>query len=333
MKNKFIKIIFALICIICFCMPNQNTYDKNADSLSKVILITIDGTRWQDLFDEDDGAGGFDTPSSRQLLPNIYNHFVDNGMAIGKLSFALVGGKAHVSMPGYLEIIRGYPTEDCFDNECPPNFQPTIFDQFPNDSAVFSGWDTIANIFDHSHSIVNIGRNVRSKQWLDLKLANNNSYVDEFDDEHYRSDRNTKEAVLDYARLSQPTLIWVSLGDTDEYAHQNNKLMYLNSLSSIDEFIGKLIKLSDPNTVYIICPDHGRSADFQNHHWDPPSRRVWIMIYGPGIPKAGFVSYPRDVYLGDVYWTIMDIAKGKKSIKSLLDFKSENARKELRPDN
>ncbi len=98
-------------------------------------------------------------------------------------------------------------------------------------------------------------------------------------------------------------------------------MFYWSYLSAADAFIKDAMKLTDPNTVYVVCPDHGRSDDFMNHHWDPASRRVWIMIAGPGIPNRGFVKYESDVYLSNIMPTILDIAKGIKSPNSLLRIK------------
>lgn len=297
--------------------------DNNLNNFSnptKIILITIDGVRWMDLFDAREPVGNFN-PSSREIAPNIYKHFVDNGMAIGKLSDAFVGGPAHISQPGYLEILRGRPTFDCFNNYCPQNIKPTIINEFPNDSAVFSGWETIAKIFDNSLAVVNINKDIRSDSWRKLNLPDNQNYPDDFGDEEYRADKYTQEAALDYLRIYQPTFTYLSFGDTDEWAHQNNMLFYLASINSVDEFIGEIFKIVDRNTIFIITTDHGRSSDFANHHWDEASRRVWIMIGGYGIPALGFVKYNRPVYLADIFPTIIEITKHKHSEKSLLNLK------------
>lgn len=316
---KFIRFIFLLFIVACA----KDTVDFKLNA-PKIILISIDGVRWHEMFDAYLPVDPImPAGSSRLLIPNIYEHFVDNGIAVGKASPAYVGGPAHVSQPGYLEIMRGYPSLDCLDNYCPQNIKPTLINQFSNDAAVFAGWDTISKVFDNSLAVVNIGRKIRSQQWKDLGLLDNTDYPDEFDDEEYRADQYTVDAAVRYLKaVEQPSFMWLSLGDPDEWAHANNQLFYWASLNWADQVIGELVKHADPNTVFIICPDHGRSdPDWQNHHWEPASGKVWIMIAGPGITKAGFVSYDQSVYLSDIYPTIMEIVKGEKSDKSLLNYK------------
>ncbi len=147
-KRKMIK--FALLLLLVLIA--SDTKEIYTITTPKIVLITIDGVRWQDIFDAHDGIGSF-KPESKNLVPNIYKNFVDGGMAIGKNSQALVGGPAHVSLPGYLEIMRGYPSLDCTDNYCGQNTKPTLIDEFAGDAAVFSGWEPISRVFDNSLAV------------------------------------------------------------------------------------------------------------------------------------------------------------------------------------
>lgn len=329
------KYIFVLFLLIIINATDTNLKSSNINYTSvqcflnakkhyinppKIILITIDGVRQEDIFDKHVGVGSY-RPTSRELVPNIYERFVDNGIAIGNHSPAFVGGPSHISMPGYLEIMGGYPSLDCFSNYCQRNNKPTLIDEFPNNSAIFAGWDTISKVFNNNLAIVNIGKKIRNKQWNVLNLPENNDLSDDFEDEEYRADKYTEEAVLLYlAKYKQPNFMWISLGDTDEFAHMNNMLFYWISLNSADEFIGKILKLAEPNTVFIICPDHGRAKNFRDHGLDSESGKVWIMIGGSNIPKIGFVKYNHDVYLSNIYPTIMEITKNIKSDKSLFNY-------------
>jgi hypothetical protein len=68
---------------------NNSEVTQNTNSGS-VILITVDGIRWQEIFDGVDRAATQSAPGrrfaplpSRLLLPNIYREFVDNGTVLG----------------------------------------------------------------------------------------------------------------------------------------------------------------------------------------------------------------------------------------------------------
>lgn len=315
------KSLIYIISALCFLLTSDNHIQKIQSSLyPKIVLITIDGVRHEDMFDKHEGIGNY-RPSSRELAPNMYRMFVDNGIAIGKASPAKTENIVHVSQPGYLEIISGYPHKNCLNNLCGTNTRPTLINDFAHEATVISGWDTIAKTFDNSLAVANIGRNIRSKEWRALKLADNTTFPDEFDQEEYRGDKYTQEAILNYInKVKQPRFMWLSLGNCDEWAHAGSKLQYWISLNEADEFIGKIASLVEPNTVFIITTDHGRSLDFNNHGWTMESGRVWIMIGGAGIPHDGFVKYDHDVYLSNIKPTILDIAKGMHSERSLLNY-------------
>ena len=308
-------ILLGALCMIFCCSDTRFFIHPKSP---KIVLITIDGTRWQDIYD---GPTPLDYPrqyTSQQLVPNLYKHFVSGGMAIGKESQALIKGPAHISMPSYLEIMRGYPSLDCLNNYCRTNNKPTLVNSFPHQSAVFAGWDTIAKVFDTQLAVTNIGKNIRSDSWSRLGLPEHPVEQDDFESNEYRPDLYTELSAIEYLKQEQPQFLWISLGDTDEWAHQGNVLMYWASLHMTDLFIGKLVEILDSNTVFIICPDHGRSDNFRDHGWDAASGRVWIMMRGPGIPNSGFVKYNRDVYLADIMSTVLELTSGTHSARSLL---------------
>jgi len=300
-----IRILFLFILSCIFVIQDTNLGIATNKS-PKIILITLDGVRWQDIFDKHEGVGNF-RPSSKELIPNIYNHFIDNGIAFGEKSKVLIGGPAHVSLPGYLEIIRGYPSLDCLDNYCDHNYAPTIINDFAYHSAVFASWQTIYKTFDNSIAVVNIGKHVRNFPWYSLGLKDNKIILDDFNNDEYRPDVYTELAVLSYLDINQPKFMWISLGDTDEWAHQGNILLYWTSLNAIDNFIAKLMNYTDPNTIFILTTDHGRSKDFRNHFWEPESRRVWLLIGGKNVPALGSIASNKDLYLSDIKSIIMTL--------------------------
>src|ERR1700677_3165670 len=107
-----------------------------------VILITIDGVMWQDIYGD----------QGRQLVPYLYSDFVEQGIAIGKLSSIIASGPFHVSIPGYLEITRGHPSPDCQRNDCYPVIDRSIL-QLYDHTAVFSSWSPIEKTIPANHNI------------------------------------------------------------------------------------------------------------------------------------------------------------------------------------
>lgn len=100
-------------------VDRTTTYDKDT-----VLLITVDGARWQDVFDGADPAligdediGDWAEPD--RLLPNI-RALMREGVALGGepgCGVVRPAGTSNVSLPGYLEILSGHTTS-CSSNTC-----------------------------------------------------------------------------------------------------------------------------------------------------------------------------------------------------------------------
>src|ERR1019366_2621673 len=114
--------------------PAPATADETA-----VVLVVLDGVRWQDVF-------------VAANTPHLHAMMASRGAAIGAPGMGPVmsaSGPAFVSLPGYSEIFTGRRAHGCADNDCAPARAPTIFDeapvlgQRPGDVAVFASWERI----------------------------------------------------------------------------------------------------------------------------------------------------------------------------------------------
>jgi hypothetical protein len=286
----------------------------------KIVLITIDGVRWQEVLNGTDPLlHEGRSISAEEMLPNIHRYFVERGSAFGKESPVVVSGTNHISLPGYLEMMRGIPTIDCVTNLCEPQLQTTLLDYFSK-VAVFSSWDTVrkASTSNPDRIVINTGRDYRSAAYEDLHLKDDHSfdcYVGHFD---YRPDEFTMVSVLDYISHEKPQFLWVSLGDTDEHAHAGNYRGYISALKRADYYIGDIIQSYDDNTIFIITTDHGRSQNWRNHGYDSESSRVWLMIHGSGIPHSGHSRLDRTVSLSDILPTVLKLTHGITTKKSFI---------------
>lgn len=279
---------------------------------TNVILITVDGVRWQEIFyGSDQTKRRLPYIAARDLAPNFYHYFVDNGIVYGKTSDIVASGPVYISLPGYLEIMRGHPTNDCYSNICDILATNTItdfiFETEGNNIGIFSSWDVIRKVSGkHREEITtSTGKFYRSK----ITDPDNRSYINPFwEDGSYRPDFYTQEVSFEYLKKYNPKFLWISLGDTDDWAHRGNYEMYLHAITSADSFVGKLIEYTGKsNTVYIITTDHGRGRDWKSHYKDILSRRVWVMIYGDSVPARGFVSSKNEVSLSNIFPTVIDV--------------------------
>lgn len=245
----------------------------------QTILVTIDGSRYQDVYAD----------NARQRFPNLYSSFVDQGIAVGKLTPMVASGPNHVSLPGYLEITRGHPSTDCQTNTCKPTIDRSIL-SFYEHTAVFSSWSEI-----HKTLVPGVYADIGQK---------------------YRPDFETQVAVFAYLHKTTPDFLWVSLGDTDEWGHHNNYPLYLAAFENADLFIGLLVSNYPKANIIVTC-DHGRNRNFRDHGYGSDSERVWLMMRGPTVPHKGFVS-AKSLSLSNIYPTISDLQTGSHSPDSIL---------------
>src|SRR6202012_4575875 len=56
----------------------------------------------------------------------------------------------------------------------------------------------------------------------------------------YVPDRLPSARALEHLRSAQPRLLWIALGDTDEWAHRGDYGGYLDALRAADRFLGDL---------------------------------------------------------------------------------------------
>ena len=234
----------------------------------KTVLITLDGVMWQDIYATD----------GWRSVPHLYDDFLREGIAVGKSTPIIASGPNHISLPGYLEITRGHPSTDCQRNDCDPVIDRSILTAFQH-PAVFSSWGTIRKTLPSYPMYADIG-------------------------DGYRWDPDTIRATNIYLDHNTPDFLWVSLGDTDEVAHANERHKYFEALHLADDFIHSLV-VRYPSTTFIITTDHGRNWNFRDHGKEKASERVWLMMRGPYVPHKGLVSAPL-LRLSNIYPTIVD---------------------------
>ncbi|APR84991.1 Hypothetical protein A7982_10340 [Minicystis rosea] len=283
-------------------------------STNAIVLVTIDGVRWQEIFEGIDPALAADAAlppvpdrSARALMPNAHRLFFEEGSAIGdpERHGGIEGSAArHMSMPGYVEIATGAGTS-CVDNACKPVLGETFADAVTagaadrERAAVFGSWSEIARAAA-AHP---------ERLFVQTGTAPGHDARPLGGGETYMHDHVIAEAALDHLRKHHPRFLWVALGDTDEWAHAGSYGNYLDALRAADRFLGDLattLQQMGPEgarTAIFVTADHGRDPGFR-HHGGPASGRVWLLARGPTIPKRGSIATSRYRELRDVAPTL-----------------------------
>lgn len=104
-------------------------------------------------------------------------------------------------------------------------------------------------------------------------------------------------AAMEQLRTRHPRVLYVMLGEGDEWAHEGRYDLYLDAAQRADRFIERIWNLVQSMPEYrdrtslLVTTDHGRGAtikDWTDHGRDvPAAERTWIALLGVGVPQAG----------------------------------------------
>jgi len=295
-----------------------------------VILVMTDGLRWQEVFSGADPAlmnkeaGGVadvealkkaywrDTPEARRqaLMPFLWSVVGRQGQLFGNRkigSDAYVTNGLNFSYPGYSETLCGFPDSRIDSNDKKPNPNVTVLEwlankvQFKNKIAAFAAWDTFPYILNAQRSglMVNAGYDplkvIPSTPRLDLLNRLKAELPQVWDEEPF--DAITFNTAVEYLKARKPRVLYLSLGETDDWAHAGNYTEYLNSAHRADADLKALWDFIQSSSEYrgrttlIFSPDHGRGdapVDWKSHGEKiPDSKYIWMAFVGPDTPALG----------------------------------------------
>jgi hypothetical protein len=303
-------------------------------SESAVVLVVLDGVRWQEIFNGIDPSmarqrrmTSAEPANPRDLMPNLHRLIESEGLAIGAPGHGgeiSATGPQFISLPGYIEIFAGKPDFGCYRNDCAPAPARTVADQVEDasgvdDVALVASWPNIARAASTAPGFaLTAGRKLVARQdtlradAATARLLDQGAHASAFPGEgEYRPDSFTRPIALRVLASARPRFLFVGLGDADEYAHRNDYRGYLGALRSSDEFLGALTETLHSmgsrgrHTTVLVTTDHGRAYNFMDHGpASPESGRVWLVAAGADVRGRGLVAAGRRHTLSDVAPTV-----------------------------
>ncbi len=308
----------------------QDNHPARKFRTRNILLVTTDGLRWQEVFGGADAAlmnkenGGVqdvalleqefggETPEKRRkaLLPFVWNVMAKSGQLYGN---ATLGSEAKVtngrnfSYPGYNEIFTGAPDPKIDSNEKVSNGNISVLewlngqDDFHRRIAAFGSWDRFPYILNSTRSKIRviagwkplIGRGLSPEERLLSRLVSETPRI--WDDCTY--DTFTFHAALEYFKRQRPRVLYIGLGETDEFGHAGRYDHYLNAAHHVDSYLRVLWdtvqSLPDYRgaTTLILTTDHGRGdapVEWKSHGAKiKGSERIWMGVIGPDTPALG----------------------------------------------
>jgi len=288
-----------------------------------VVLVAIDGVRWQDVFEGVDpelarrhGVPAADVVAARALIPNLYRLAETRGAAMGAPDQGApinASGPNFVSLPGYMEMLSGRSPSLFRDNNCPQIPEPTVLDELmalpgmdPAQISVVASWEGIekAVSIDPGRIAISVGRTSGQTRSLFARDAEGARLLKAGEQAgsgpghgDFRRDQATSDLGLHYLRTKRPRFLFLGLGETDEFGHRRDYRNYLRALQAADRTIGQVARVLEEferagqETLLLVTTDHGRSHDFETHGAHAPeSARVWLFAAGSRFVARGYAK-------------------------------------------
>lgn len=256
---------------------------------SNVIYITLDGVRWQDVY------------QTKDYFPKLWGKHAKRLVFYGKphSNTTMEVASIPISLPSYQSQTTG-KIQLCENNQCGRVKEKTLPEYLiedrhfgKQDVVIFSSWTPIGDAVEskpgttycnngnipvtdpitHKPDTIMAELNYKQKNHLpELPLD--------------RFDIYTVPQALHYFEKYQPKFMWLSLGDADEDAHANNLQKYYKQLGFYDNALDKLFTTlkamhKDKDTLVIVTTDHGRgNGKNWNFHGPkyPESKRTFAFV-------------------------------------------------------
>lgn len=338
------SMILALMTVFSLC----------CQAADNVVLVTIDGLRWQELFSGIDKTLALgekynnqsdlvmekfwdEDPARRaeKLMPFLHNTVFKQGRYAGDRnvnSCARVSNEWYFSYPGYSEILTGLVDPKLSSNQKKANPNRTFMEQlnetpaFRDKVAAFASWDVFPYIFNVERSKIPVNIGDEKPMSEEIVSLNNLSRDLPRPWKTVRFDVFTHRFALNSMRTESPRVLFVSYGETDDFAHDAKYDEYVLAANRTDRFIQELwSEISNnpaykDNTALFITTDHGRGSDpietWQHHASEKAtkgflsslsqykkgivgSNEVWMAAMGAGVSDAGMIVTANDCLTSD----------------------------------
>lgn len=299
-----------------------------ASPVQNVIVVSLDGMRWQEVF------GGAerslmgktekeilaspaykrfwreDAKARREaLMPFLWAAVARDGQIFGdpaRNTMAHVTNGLWFSYPGYAEMLTGVADPRVDSNEKKPNPNVSVLEwlngrpEYAGRVEAFGAWDVLPAILNRERSRLPIGDGyppVPSPR-TDRERAIN-AFADDLPPiwDGAPLDAPIMHAAMESLRTRKPRVLYVLLGETDEWAHEGRYDLYLDSAWRADRFIRRIWEAAQAmpeyagKTALVLATDHGRGAtrdDWTDHGRKvPAAERTWMAVMGPATPAIG----------------------------------------------
>jgi hypothetical protein len=315
-----------------------------------LVLVTADGLRRQEIFSgidprlmrekaahmdkEDDLRRQYwaETPAGRRekLFPFLWKTLVPQGVILGNMdrgSTVAVTNAYRVSYPGYSEILTCRAQDERIRNNDPvQNPIPTVLEYVQqqwrlnrSQVALFGSWNRFRQIGESRPGSIFLNAGYQDSdatpRIAELSRAQHEALSPWGEVRH---DYITFEMALDYLRTFQPRVLYLSLGETDDWAHDKRYDRVLQTAHYFDRAIERLWQTLQSlpeyrdSTSLVLTADHGRGSNLDD--WDSHGNKIagaefiWIAALGPDTAPRGEIANAGAIHQRDVAATLLSLA-------------------------
>lgn len=304
--------------------------NERGERLDRVILVTLDGLRWQELFGGVDArlaeseTGVRDVEALRRrfvrdtvaqsraaLMPFMWSEVVKRGQIWGDPASecqVIVSNGKNFSYPGYNELLTGRADPRIDSNAKRPNPNVTILEWLKAKKqlrvSAYCSWDVFPYILNVERSGLDVNAGWQPLTLGDAKqLAQLNRLAQELPRvwPAVRYDVFTLEGALAALKTQRLDVIYVALGETDDWAHEGRYDLYLDAAHRNDRYLRQLWQAArqyrqpGERVAMLITTDHGRGdgrESWKSHGAEIAGcERIWLALLGDGIPASGLVKH------------------------------------------
>ena len=253
------------------------------------------------------------TPEERRarLMPFFWGTLMrDHGSIAGDPAR---GSRVHLanehafSYPGYAEMLLGRPHDETIRSNAPTrNPYPTVLEFLKRQAnlttqqaAVFTSWSVSSAIVEHTPGTltVNSGYTPFESPSEDIRRQSALQFETPTPWNEVRHDVYTFRFAMDHLERHKPRVLYLALGETDDWGHNGRYDRVLEAYARSDEYLKQLWTWlqAQPeyrgNTHLLITTDHGRGhtpKDWRGHGKDVVGAgETWMAFVSPSMSRRG----------------------------------------------
>ena len=319
--HEYLRVLITALMIAALCesgahaqVPQRERSARETGN-SRVIVLVLDGVRWQDFFDVPESRL---RPDDGSPLPfeGYWQELSEAGVAFGDRSRA---SSARMTLPGLFSQRKSLPSyqamlagfaQPCPDNECArigvetlPEALARQLELPPEKVAVFASWPGLARAATHESGTVHVD------------AGEAGFFPDDAGKPITREDEKPAKLALDHLRRHSPRFLFVVFDQADHAAHEGDRTGYVRALRRLDRIILRFFEAIEQmapeersQTTLMVTTDHGRGTlgpFWQYHALMPYATEVFVAATGPRTLDLGQVAnHPRTIQHSDLRPTI-----------------------------